>query len=141
MLSLAGFIDGEGYVGLPANLTRNNFHRPTITIYNTHRGVLLQIREFVGFGQVYTNKRRGPNCQPSHFFRAEGRRIAPLLEQLLPFLIVKREQAELVLEYIARSRVRQTRRKTAEDMSIVASVKALNARRLQMQSRRRSGET
>ena len=107
-------------------------HRPTITIYNTHYGVLLQIKEFVGFGQIYTNRTRAPHCQPSYQFRVEGRRIAPLLERLLPFLIVKREQAELILKYIARSQARQTRKETVEDVIIVGGVKALNARRLQM---------
>jgi hypothetical protein len=131
---LAGFVDGEGYIGLPANLrlNRNPFYRPTLTIYNTHRGVLLQIKEFIGFGRVYTGTSRGPHCQPTYLFKADGRRIAPILEQLLPFLIVKRKQAELVLEYIARSQTRQTRKHTVEDIIIVDCVKALNARGLQM---------
>ncbi len=84
---LAGYVDGEGYVGWDrtARLRISNTHRPTLAALCARYG-----------GSVYP-KKRVYRHRPAYSWELTGPRARALLTLLLPFLREKREQAELVL--------------------------------------------
>jgi hypothetical protein len=127
---LAGFIDGEGYIGLPPSPRwdkKGYIYRPTLCVYNCHGGVLEEALEFIGMGVIYTRPHNERWATAYHLL-VQGRRLGSTLEQLLPHLIVKKPQAELVLEWICRSLIRQTRKIGEEEMAIISALRSLNAR-------------
>lgn len=95
---IAGFIDGEANIRMRK---RNNRKTPyveaRIQIANRHKGVLDAIqRRFGGTLAEYPN---GTNT----IWRLEWYNLAEignLLRHILPYLIVKKAQAELLLQYI-----------------------------------------
>jgi hypothetical protein len=100
---IAGFVDGEGHVGI--NIThsvssrRKVGHSIRLKITNTFPGVLDWIVERIGYGRVYTRKPFKGGVQPFYDFGLSGTRAVALLKQLYPYLKVKRLQAEVAFRY------------------------------------------
>jgi len=99
---IAGFIDGEGNIGL---LHRRNTKRiePYLKLINSNREVLEEIRKFVGFGTVRLNNKGGfkPNWRDTYVLIFSRRdHIKTILMNCINDLIVKRKQAELMLKFI-----------------------------------------
>ncbi len=108
MLSLeyiAGFIDGEGGFS-----TRpKNTYTPHLHIGNTHKGVVYMIMESV---KQYTGLDRGMHVSVQDWFRTNrghrtsyrlwvgGRPLAKFLPMVLPYLVVKKAQAEIAIGLI-----------------------------------------
>lgn len=101
---LAGFVDGEGYIGLAYRSTKNRATKektlyPRLTITNTYLPVLLKIKEeFGGSLKIQSkSKQYNKNGRQSYSLAWGPKATRLLLERLLPFLIVKKEQADLLL--------------------------------------------
>lgn len=95
---LAGLIDGEGSIYCGAIGThRNKTCYPCIAIGMTDRDVIEWISSRWGCKVSYVLKRtKNPNWLDQHFVRLSGKRAQLLCLVLLPYLRVKRRQAELV---------------------------------------------
>src|SRR5262252_6776146 len=91
----AGFLDGEGHVGMTKWGTS---WLPVLIITNTDRRVIDWLVERYG-GKVYIHDRRNSVHKPRFNWRLVGKHATTLLEQVLPYLILKRQQAELCLRY------------------------------------------
>jgi len=107
----AGLFDGEGCVNIcersaryggPGQVTPT--FRCELSLSNTHHGVMLHITQTIG-GNLYKQKRAGEfkkNGEPRRPLwrwgagQAESQHI---LTHILPFLIIKRQQALLALAY------------------------------------------
>ena len=89
---LAGIIDGEGCISLD--------HRahPILIVGNTSEALILWLRDHVAQGSVQV---RSSHWNPKHkkqwAWRLAGQKIGPLLIALLPYLVIKKAQAELVI--------------------------------------------
>lgn len=132
---LAGFIDGEGSLMLVRsgsyrykNVPRVPTYRPNLAITNNHRGVLEATRDFVGLGRVYMRRRASPHHRDSYIFMASGFRLMPIIQNLLPHLIIKRVQAEVMIAFIERRVIQRTKPFTHEDYSLVQRMQLLNNR-------------
>jgi hypothetical protein len=92
---IAGIVDGEGHIALYSRNDRGkvNFYS-RVTIANSHLPLLEMIKREVG-GGVVNEQGPGMYCL---VFGKRADRIA-LLTTLMPYLIVKKRQAEIVLEY------------------------------------------
>lgn len=84
---LAGFIDGEGYVGITFQKKKETktqaaspLYHPYIIIANTNRDVLTQIISMVGCGHIYLLKKANHNQKQSYQYQLQRR------EQLLELL-------------------------------------------------------
>lgn len=103
---LAGFFDGEGYVGLASNTRRTSTRKapklsfqPKIAIGQKHPAVLLSIQESLGYGSITRHKTR---FGFTYRFRVHNRiDVIRFLEEVLPHVIVKREQVELMLKVLS----------------------------------------
>jgi hypothetical protein len=95
---LAGLFDGEG------SIIFVHKDRPTpsvrITISNTYYPLLLRIQEVTGVGRLIVHHRAGtgnPKHSASWNWQTYSANARDLLQQMLPWLIVKREKADAAL--------------------------------------------
>lgn len=87
----AGFFDGEGNVQISKNLA------PSISASNTDiRAIMVFYRSWGGIVSCQTPE-LGRTC---YTVRYDGDKAKPIAEDLLPYVQIKREQLELILEYI-----------------------------------------
>jgi hypothetical protein len=93
----AGMIDGEGHIGLTT--TKSSF-LPTLVVTNTDERITDWLREHFG-GAVYHHLRTNGIHKPRHNWRLLGRHATELLALLQPYLVLKREQAQLAISYYA----------------------------------------
>lgn len=101
---MAGIIDGEGCIS-----ARRRSHRkgkrpnstPTLAIANTHRGLLEWVTVKFG-GNICSprNQIRRPTHKQIYQWSMEGSCVYDLLRLVLPYLVVKRNQAEVVMEMV-----------------------------------------
>ncbi len=104
---IAGIIDGEGYVGIPRSRTRdgrerkNVYYRIRVTITNSDARLLLWLQKTLVGGSVastgYKNQAQNQH-KPCWFFHLSGANCERLLVAVIPYLILKKEQALLCLE-------------------------------------------
>ncbi len=105
---LAGLIDGEGCVGV---YLRSKVHRGSrqktsspsykilLNIVNSHRGVLEWVLCHLG-GDIQPKSAAAGNHKPAWVWRQKRVDAAQfVLRKCLPYLKIKREQAELVLSF------------------------------------------
>jgi len=98
---LAGIIDGEGHIGLKKIMCKaslNPTYFMSLTITNTNPLLMAWLKDNIG-GNVNIDHRKGNEHRhkPSLTWYASARKAVPILERCLPFLVVKAEQAKIVL--------------------------------------------
>jgi len=94
---IAGFFDGEG------SLVHNK-KGYRIMISQTNEEVLTSIKEFIGFGNIFKNKKRQPHWLESWvFYIAKQEDVLKFLKGILPFLIVKKIQIDKALPTLTKS--------------------------------------
>lgn len=101
---IAGFLDGEGYIQI--NKARDKSHRGPryfmhVSMCNVNRDVLDEIQKVTG-GTVryYNNHFKRSNGCGYHYRLNMGQRLGyDFLKKVLPYLIVKREQAEIAIRF------------------------------------------
>jgi hypothetical protein len=96
----AGIVDGEGSVALTR--WKNSF-LPFVQVTNTDRRIIDWLQERFG-GSVYIFTRNSPIHKPRFNLRWVGKHSTALLIVLLPYLVLKRQQAELCLRYYSEGR-------------------------------------
>ena len=111
---LAGLIDGEGsiYVAImdhtpsavarSPSLAKRKRYRIALSISGTSKELMDALEERVGFGTVYLHKRQKKENQKkdAYTFRFNATQLPDILPFVLPWLVVKRKQAELALEWV-----------------------------------------
>ena len=104
---LAGFLDGEGSITVLYNRHRKNSSGnekftvlPCVMVFNTHLGVIQYVYSQLGFGDIRVRPRAKPQHRTPYSWGVHNHeQIISVLQPLLPFLIVKIEQAKLMMEY------------------------------------------
>jgi hypothetical protein len=106
---LAGIIDGEGHVGLahhPASSGKDKNHKyewwvPLVAVSNTDKRLLWWLTERFG-GPVLVQK-MNPNLaarKQAYVWKVTSQRAAVVLKAALPYLVLKQEQANIVLAFM-----------------------------------------
>ena len=103
---IAGFVDADGCIGVkrrkpnPANKERSPVHRPYLTIANTNRKILEDIKKVLKHGNISTVKRVKAHWKVGYAYEICGtQKLFPVLEILIKHLIVKKSRAEKILQY------------------------------------------
>jgi hypothetical protein len=95
----AGFLDGEGCFGLYGSGASKNVHKatrqPTVSATQVDPAPLLRLTLMFG-GKIRRQSRNAPACEWRLTSAAKVIEVVPLV---LPYLTVKKGQAECVLEY------------------------------------------
>ena len=96
---LAGIIDGEGHIGVYKTMGRINMrYRVRVGVSNTNDKLLEWLMS--EFGGFYKSKKvYKSNHKVSYFWQLADNDADYLLEMVLPYLIIKKQQAILVLCY------------------------------------------
>lgn len=97
---LAGFFDGEGYVGIRIN-KRNGCEFKTlhVSIGQAHEGIVKKLQEWYG-GSIHTYEPREGRKITKHFYQWSivGLRALRFLHDIYPYVIVKKEQIDRAVE-------------------------------------------
>lgn len=101
---LAGFLDGEGYIAIMKRRERQvkDMYIPYIVVANTQKEVLNLFQKQFG-GKLYLKKFKNYKWKNCYRWDIRGSQVKKILECLLPYLVLKRKQAESLLKYITKS--------------------------------------
>ena len=103
----AGALDGEGCIciyGRPGRISKKGVHalQLVITLVNTDPRMPLKMKEiFGGNCQPAVERRGNPRRRPIMTWLITGKPAGLALAKMLPFLVIKREQAGIALAYVA----------------------------------------
>jgi len=100
---LAGLIDGEGSVGIMRN-KRNNLlmahYHPYIQVCGTSERLMQWVHsKFGGKFAKQTDSRTSKGFKQMYFVRWSYRKAYALAKELLPYLILKSEKAQVIVEW------------------------------------------
>ena len=102
---LAGIVDGEGCILIDRNEDKRSgrvYHRLRVTINNTFVPLMEWIETQWPAGSVaWSNPYQKNGGMPVLTYTITGRKAAAMLDELLPWLLVKRRQAELGVQFAA----------------------------------------
>ena len=124
----AGFFDGEGHIGTAKN---GRTLQLRVSCGQVIREPLERFQEMYG-GSLWKQKSRNSNWADAWIWQTQTGRAADMLRLMLPFLTVKRAQAELALELQATMQSHDGPRRVltpeqiAKREDIAARIKALN---------------
>ena len=102
----AGLTDGEGYIGL-IPFKNSLFYRPRVKISLVKERQSIQIMEelkdnFKGSINFYSHKEENDNRRDAIRWEiADKKRVRRFLLQIMPYLILKKEKAEIALKYMS----------------------------------------
>lgn len=101
---IAGIIDGDGCIYVTAvGPERSRTVYPSVVVAMTHLGVIKWLQERLGAGTIKkhntSTRRKNPHWKEQFRVQLVGRRAQLLCGKILPYLIVKKEQARLVCEF------------------------------------------
>lgn len=92
---IAGFFDGEG--NLSISHTGKTYHL-LVRLYSSDINILNMIQEFSRVGKIYHKlKDNGDHSNMYEFCISNKGDCLYFLENMLPFLLIKKEQAEYIL--------------------------------------------
>jgi hypothetical protein len=102
----AGFIDGEGSVGIykaKRKEQRSGYRlQPALSVANTNVEALKTIQRMCGNGRlIQSTNHAHPNHKPGYILRFTANQMRHLLPQVKPYLLIKAQQAEYVLQFLA----------------------------------------
>lgn len=91
---IAGFFDGEGYIGI----VKSQGLRLLVSVTNTKGWILYWLKGMFG-GSVCKGQRPSPNQKPIYVWTIVSREAVIFLTAIQPYLRLKDEQAGLGLEF------------------------------------------
>lgn len=100
---IAGFVDGEGCISLRCFTGKRGYQeiRNSLAIVNTNRKVLEWIKVKLSCGAVYDITGKRENQKSVFVYEVCDRvKLLYILKLLLPYLKVKKEQAELCVVFL-----------------------------------------
>jgi len=101
---LAGIVDGEGsiYIGRPRkNVKTGAYYYMTVLSVNSTDAILIDwlFSKFGGHKGTYTRKQLAHNSRKQvYYWHATGERLLHLCQVILPFLVIKPRQAEIMIK-------------------------------------------
>lgn len=98
---LAALIDGEGSVMLiDRRKQRARQFRAVVSVANTDPRLAKALAIKTGIDRVYIHKAPGPRNRQQYTWRMNAQEIRKWLPILIPWLILKKKQAQLLLRYL-----------------------------------------
>jgi hypothetical protein len=123
---IAGFIDGEGCISVTTK--KNTYgmltYDPYIQVTNTNKAVLEFCRYVLGFGNIKVKHSDRANTRDYYILYIWGKaKVKIALSIILPYLIVKKGVAELVLKLASQELYAHP---TMQDQEVIEEIRVLN---------------
>jgi hypothetical protein len=100
---LSGLIMGEGWIGMKKAKAGGRSISPVysvaMTITNTNSKLISWCIENFG-GNFYKNRSGNEKHKDAYTWQIQNNKLYPLLKKVLPYLVIKDEQAKIVLNYL-----------------------------------------
>jgi len=104
---VAGFIDGEGYIGITFQRKKETHcqsasarYHPYLIITNNNYEILNDIKKFVGSGRIYKLSRNYKQKQGFQYKLTKMEPVRRFLNFVHPYLHLKQKQCEFLLAFI-----------------------------------------
>ena len=94
---LAGILDGEGSVRVKSD--KLGHQQLELRVSMTHKPTLDRIKEISGSGSVILTSPRPMTRKPLFLWHCQARQAAAVLRAVFPYLVTKKEQASLAIEF------------------------------------------
>lgn len=112
---IAGFIDGEGCISITKTKKRmaggSPRYFPYLAISNTNLYILEMLKEKYPIGRKIREVLRKEGNRQCYSVRWDGNELRRFLEDIEPYLIEKKKQAQLVLKFMETLRCKHEHRK------------------------------
>ena len=99
---IAAFIDGEGYVGV-GKMRDNRYPSPRhiliVSVSNTDMRLMDYLLQFSGAVHPLVKPPEGKNWKQCYYWKSEQKEAVLLLKLILKYLLLKKKQAELGIEF------------------------------------------
>lgn len=125
----AGIVDGEGTIGLyrTKRSASTGGHRimPMLAASNTNFLLLEWLRNACGNGILSLQCKNQPHQKNGYCIRFTSNQIRHILPQILPYLVIKAEQARLMLQFLEvtqHGRIRQFSTVTGQNLPLEATI-------------------
>ncbi|MDE1921318.1 MAG: LAGLIDADG family homing endonuclease [Candidatus Omnitrophica bacterium] len=128
---IAGIVDGEGTIGLWRH-HRNETHTPNVTVANNSLTLLQWIKSKAG-GGIVSKKKRQAHHNDSYAWSVRQDHAISFLNEIKRYLIIKRQQAELITgEYkaVTHRAGKYTPEMLMKKEALVAKIRKLNQRQM-----------
>ena len=130
---LAGFIDGEGSIGVYRKKSASALHPHDfgvrLLVVNTNQPVMDYIKVLTGCGCSWVSKKGfKPQWRPVHRWACVGENARDIVRQILPYLKIKRAIADLILTMPVNSKQGRTAAQVIEQLGVFSAAKELNRR-------------
>jgi hypothetical protein len=131
---IAAFLDGEGGIQITRSTRPNRVYslalHPMVYFTNTNRAVIRRMKTWLSCGCVTRKRSALPTHRDTYALNITGtRNVLELLKTLMPYLIVKRRQARVLIAY-CESRLGhylgKDRRFNDEELRLYSELKRLN---------------
>ena len=98
---IAGIIDGEGSLMVYPFKSKDGYtiYQARLTVGNTKKELIDYLEKTTGIGRVRVS--HTPRGKPFYYWALHGNNIRKFLPGILPYLLLKRKQAGLLLEYLS----------------------------------------
>jgi len=97
---IAGFIDGEGYLGLKHDRgCGGSQYMSILKITNTKKEIIDWFYQSFG-GWTDIKRRKNPKHREAYTWIMAGKKLEPFLRKVYPYLKLKKRQAEILLKRI-----------------------------------------
>lgn len=101
IIYMAAIIDGEGSLSIakmsPCKKRPYAFFTPSLCIINTNKDLMDWL--ILNFGGNFSTRKKIENRKTCYRWFACGSKIQNILEQTLPYMIIKKEIANLIIEF------------------------------------------
>jgi len=134
---IAGFLDADGCVGISRNKSQSKAHEYNYVvramIINSDFEFIKWLKEKTGIGTAYECKKGyKPNWSPIHRWQATAKKGKEFLEQIYPYLIVKKYRTEQCIKMPHQGHLGKQRSNTDYNLqeTLFYELKKLNKRGL-----------
>jgi hypothetical protein len=101
---IAAFIDGEGTISIRQfkrkSMVGGIRYNSVVEMNNTDVGVMQYLRLLIGPARYGIHKQEKSGCKRCYRFYIPSNVQRWLLETILPYLVIKKKQAEIVIEFL-----------------------------------------
>lgn len=95
----AGLLDGEGCISITGyNQKKRKGYHLLVSIANTNKECLKKVQHDVKLGKIYSHRKK-EGCKQVHILHFTQKESLDFLQKVCPFLIIKKKEAELAIEF------------------------------------------